>query len=602
MTQSPFIQVDASSRYKGFDFAPWGGIEGFLEASKRGHTGNLNTLKTLVPDLARAVDMTAVAVASLPFDILDKNDEIVDSSENWQNKLGGMPNPQRLMYLIASSLCGGDAYLIPTRTTKLIFDLQYCAPASIEPYIDINGLQWFDRTTDKGKTERVYPDDMVYFWLPDSDVEIGPALNHPLGNASLDAQVVYSMKNTMRLYAERGFVPITLLGSKGMPSEAERQRAEGFFNRLLRGGFDVLAKIINSDALELIRVGAGMDDLKQSYIEMRKDAKESIADSFGIPPPLFMSDNAYASEYNELRKHWYETGRFVSFYQTIEEVMTEQLYKPYGYKMRYNLQAMAIFQEDETQRSSALGALVSSISTDPEVAQLSMSILGYDLDKAQADTLNKLVADKEANREQAPQPNGEPLPGAADIEQDINTVPSLTLNGAQVSSAVEIVLSVAEGRMPRDAGIGQLQTLMNLSKEQAELCMGAVGLTFSAAQPTNTPRGKPEEYEADIEPEEQEEAKHLQLSAEEIKDLALWYDRARQWNAKGKGTAVDWENKHLPESLAAPIRLKLASAQNEADISAAFNIRETPATADHDAIKALAATIEKAIQAVKDSE
>lgn len=530
MTQSPFIQVDARGLKSGFDFSPWGGIEGFLEASKRGHTGNLNTLKQLVPDLARAVDMTATAVASLPFDILDENDNIYDSSENWQNNLGGIPNPQRLIYLLASSLCGGDAYLIPTRTPKMIFDLQYCAPASIEPYIDINGLQWFDRTTDKGKSERLYPNQIIYFWLPDSDVEIGPALNHPLGNASLDAQVVYSMKNTMRLYAERGFVPITLLGAKGMPDPAERQKSEGFFNRLLRGGFNELAKIINSDALELIRVGAGMDDLKQSYIEMRRDAKESIADSFGIPAALFMSDNAYASEFNELRKHWYETGRFVSFYQTIEEVASTQLFKAYGKRMRYNLQSMDIFQKDEADKAHALTTIVSAVHTDPEVAQFGMSILGYDLDKAQADTLDKLVKDKEANREQA--------------EQQFNQSPAPTAQPAEVEQESE-----------------------------------------------------PEEYE---EEETQDEAKHLQLSADEIKDLALWYDRARQWHAKGKGTAVDWENKHLPETLAAPIRLKLADAKTEADIAAAFNIRETPATADNDAIKALAATIEKAIQAERE--
>jgi hypothetical protein len=102
----------------------------------------------------------------------------------------------------------------------------------------------------------------------------------------------------------------------------------------------------------------------------------------------------------------------------------------------------------------------------------------------------------------------------------------------------------------------------------------------------------------------------LNLSADEIKDLALWYDRSRQWFIKGKGAAVDWENKHLPETIAAPIRLKLAEAKNEADIAQAFYIGETTTAApayrepaaqpeQTEAIKALAHTIELAIAAAK---
>src|SRR3990167_8073907 len=124
---SPFINYEDAR--KSFDFSPWGGIEGFLKASKAGSTGNAAALKRLVPDLAKAVDMTAVAVSGLPFDILDENGNVYDTSSDWKNELGGMPNPQKLIYLLASSLCGGAAYIIPTRTPKMIFDLQYVVPS-----------------------------------------------------------------------------------------------------------------------------------------------------------------------------------------------------------------------------------------------------------------------------------------------------------------------------------------------------------------------------------------------------------------------------------------------------------------------------------------
>ena len=43
------------------------------------------------------------------------------------------------------------------------------------------------------------------------------------------------------------------------------------------------------------------------------------------------------------------------------------------------------------------------------------------------------------------------------------------------------------------------------------------------------------------------------LPADELKDLSLWYSKAKAWHRKGKGNAVDWENKHLREDIAAPI-------------------------------------------------
>ncbi|MEG7700668.1 hypothetical protein U2075_14795, partial [Listeria monocytogenes] len=87
----------------------------------------------LIPDLYRARDMTATAIATMPFEICDENEVVVDASDDWADTLGGLPNPQRTLYLIASSLCGGSAYLRPDATTRRVIDLQYCAPSSIIP-------------------------------------------------------------------------------------------------------------------------------------------------------------------------------------------------------------------------------------------------------------------------------------------------------------------------------------------------------------------------------------------------------------------------------------------------------------------------------------
>lgn len=484
---------------KGFDFSPWGGLDGFLKATSNGATAATKAvaLKRLVPDLSRAVDMTAAAVSSLPFVIQNENGDTVDDTADWKNTIGGMPNPRRIIYLLASALCGGAAYLIPFRTPKLIYDLQYAAPHTITPQININGLQYFDRATDTGQAARYSPKEIIYFWLPDSDVEIGPALNTPLSNAMNNAELILNMDNTMRTYGERGFVPITLLGAAGMPGDDERKKAEGFFDRLLKGGFDVLAKIVNSEKLTLIKVGAGLEELKGSYIEIKREARESIAQAFGIPSALFMSDNAFASEMSALTRQWYMTSKFQSIYQTIEETMTNQLLKPYKLTMSFDLQSMDIFQEDESSRSSALSGIVSAIDTNPSIAVLGMSILGYDLDDEQEDMLEEIIRQRKEN---TPEDKPDTIDATA---QDVTDEPTM-------------------------------------------------------------------DSESDDEP-----VKSISLSPNDIKDLALWQQMATRFFRKGKGMAVDFEAKSLPESIAAPIRLKLTKAKNELDIVKAFEIEAT---------------------------
>lgn len=71
------------------------------------------------------------------------------------------------------------------------------------------------------------------------------------------------------------------------------------------------------------------------------------------------------------------------------------------------------------------------------------------------------------------------------------------------------------------------------------------------------------------------ESSILLLSTEEMKDLTLWYSKAKTWFLKGKGTAVDWENKYLREEIALPIRQKLANAKNELDIKNAFDLQKS---------------------------
>lgn len=83
-----------------------------------------------------------------------------------------------------------------------------------------------------------------------------------------------------------------------------------------------------------------------------------------------------------------------------------------------------------------------------------------------------------------------------DTEQQIQVAPELTLSGAQIAAASAIVQSVADGKISRDSGVGQLMVLLNLTEEQAERVMGSVGESFVPS----TPAEKATELELMLDP------------------------------------------------------------------------------------------------------
>lgn len=65
------------------------------------------------------------------------------------------------------------------------------------------------------------------------------------------------------------------------------------------------------------------------------------------------------------------------------------------------------------------------------------------------------------------------------------------LNGAQVSSLLEIVTAVASGALPRDTGVGLILAAFPLTDEQVERIMGSVGLGFVPTAEPPAPAGPP---------------------------------------------------------------------------------------------------------------
>ena len=100
---------------------------------------------------------------------------------------------------------------------------------------------------------------------------------------------------------------------------------------------------------------------------------------------------------------------------------------------------------------------------------------------------------------------------------EIQTTEATVLNGAQIASAKDIVLAVAAGQMPRDAGVAMLKVFFNLAPNVAEALMGSAGTgaattpnvvaTDEAVTPVaSAPVAAPVDEEEDDEEEMEEES------------------------------------------------------------------------------------------------
>ena len=317
-----------------------------------------------VPFLNRAVNLRANALSSLPFAIVrDDSGVEIDSSEDYSNALGFLPNPQRLLYLVESSLfLMGRSYLFRSYNRVKTLDLRYVLATSISPEFDADkGLVGFKRQL-ANRTLELEPEDLVYFWQLDPYVEIGPANSSPAMAALSAADVLFNVDQFASSFFERGAIKVTLLTTKGPVPEQERNRLKSWWSRLFRGSDSAWnSEIVQADAIEPVVLGEGVGELSDS--ELVKEKREDIATAAGIPMTLLWSTEASGLggggvvESDE-RKFYEQT--VVPQARFVEGVLNEQVFRPMGLRWAFRPETLDVFQEDEGKRAQSLTQYVSA--------------------------------------------------------------------------------------------------------------------------------------------------------------------------------------------------------------------------------------------------
>jgi len=381
----------------------WDGDEGWTILSGDDSKTETRDYYKFIPTLFRAVQLRMNAISSMPFEII-KGKEQWDFSGDWQNKINFMPNPFGLLELVEASLIvAGCAYLFREKSVVGTKGLRYHLPSSVTPIIDpAKGLQGFKRPVNNVE-RRFKVEDYVYFWPPDPYVEIGPAMNFPAQAAANASGVLLSMDVFAASFLNRGAIKITLLSVKGMPKEAERQKLEDWWSRLVGGVRNAFTgKVFNADAVTPTVIGEGLKELENTTIS--EDKREDVAVALGIPMSILFANAAnYAtSQQDDLN---FLTKTVIPDCTFIASILNDQVFKAEGLKFRFMPETLDAMQEDEAARSAALQQMTSA----GVPLLMAMDMLGFELTDEQRAELEKAMLEKEARAEEmARQLQGKP--------------------------------------------------------------------------------------------------------------------------------------------------------------------------------------------------
>jgi len=359
LLQRPFYETKYNTATKSVSTSP---LDDFwYQDAKSDDDTDPASLFRAVPWLYRGVQLRANAVAAMPFVVMRGETEI-DSSDDYQNALGWLPNPRRLFYMTEAALCCfGAGYWWNERNRVATKAVRYVVPSTVEPVIEADGLKGFIRTAN-GRRVQVPPETLTYFWQPDPWVELGPPMSSPVMAAIAASGVLYNLNQFSAAYFKRGAIKATLLTVQGAPVAQERDRLKTWWRQLVSGVKNAwTTEIVNADAVTPVVIGEGLAELANA--ELTAEKRQDIAQALGIPQAVMFSESAKglggAGVANADERRFY-ADTVIPDCIAIADAVNEQKLAAQGLRLVFRPETLDVFQEDEAARATAFSAYVSA--------------------------------------------------------------------------------------------------------------------------------------------------------------------------------------------------------------------------------------------------
>ena len=332
---------------------PWNSTLGWVTIFGDSEKPTQDVLYGTVAAVYRAVNLTADATASLPFAIVNKNGQDVDTSDNWQNAVGFMPNPRDLIRRWRTSLFMTNAAyaFMESERGKKLSNLRYLVPTTIQPDADADGLKGFYRSFSSRR--KFYPLEekrLFYIFKLDYDTELLPSDKTEFAALMSSAGILYYADFFVGNFFETGGVKPSMLMVKGVPNKADAERIESIWDKLRRNVYKYAGKIFNAEAMEVHELGNGISDLKDTGIYEK--AIRNIALASGIPVSLFLNEAANMATADVYTSWWYNYV-LVPTANMIADALTDQVFAPLGMRWEFRPEQASPNQAEEVQRSGS---------------------------------------------------------------------------------------------------------------------------------------------------------------------------------------------------------------------------------------------------------
>lgn len=305
----------------------------------------------LVPSVFAGVSARMQAMMDLPFTIYGKGGQVVDDSDNYQNAVGFLPNPQHVFGLTEAALVtNGKAYWYKGKgeRTGVVRQLKYWLPSSVNLNSDAlrKGEIVFERSDKK------FPaDEVLHFWGYDESVEIGPPTVYPFASALTAAEANGAITSWVRDYMLRGAIKAMLLAVDGVPPTGEVERIENWWNRFMTGARGMAWKVFNMSNIKPTIVGDGLEALRD--LNVSKDLRYEIHQALGTRHLL--EDENYATA--DARERQFYTQVIIPDARLIQQGVNEQILESMGLHLEFEPERMEIFQTNEGEQAKAFGEL-----------------------------------------------------------------------------------------------------------------------------------------------------------------------------------------------------------------------------------------------------
>ncbi len=293
----------------------------------------------------RAVQLRANAISSIPFAVVQDGEPI---DFEFADRL-----PNLLQLTEASLNLYGAAYWLKEHNLVRLRDLRWAVATTIKPRLDPDrGLLGFERRLG-GEIIPLAPEEVVYFWLPDPQVEIGPG--QAPAKVALDAAgLMYNINRFAAAFFERGAVYPTILTVEGNPRKEDLDKLEAWWKRLIAGvrsAWETVALRSNVNVTTL-----SQDISEMAMTDLSQSVRQQIAVAFGIPQTMMEDAANFATSREHRLSFWHET--IIPEAKLIAGVLNEQLFAPLGLEFIWLFEELEPLQQDEISKTDAVVRLV----------------------------------------------------------------------------------------------------------------------------------------------------------------------------------------------------------------------------------------------------